>query len=200
MATVASPSDGEPRLARPSRAARRSGAASTTPVTWTKAGLPGPARASAGVPASEAAVSVGVVVLVFGALLLVTGGSLEVLALGVGAVLVVGYVLWARRVVVGDSWVAVRQLGRYHVASADHLRHLELRPTQRGGVLRLHTDDGRVMRLRRVEVASPDVNAAIRDLSGVSSGSTHDRRVEELLDLPYEEGRLRHRYVADMLE
>ncbi len=61
------------------------------------------------------------------------------------------YLAWAHRVVVGADFVAVRQLGRYHVASAHHLCHLELR-AMRGGALCLHTDDGRRMVLRRVEL------------------------------------------------
>ena len=109
------------------------------------------------------------------------------------------YLLWARRVVVGERFVAVRQLGRYHVATVDHVRHLELRPSQRGGVLCLHTDDGRCMRLRRAEVAVPAVNAALRTLAGCSQG-TRDALCEALLELPHEETRIRHRYLADAVQ
>lgn len=199
MTAAATPADSSSRLARPVRAARRAGHASTTPVTWSRSRLPGPAVAQAGVPVSEAVVSLGVVVLVFGALAVVTRAWVVAAVLGAVVLAAVAYVLWARRVVVGESYVAVRQLGRYHVASADRLRHLELKPSQHGGVLVLHTDDGRSMRLRQVEVARPEVNAALRAMADTSSDSTHDRRVEELLDLPYEEHRLRHRYAADLI-
>lgn len=187
-------------MARPPRAARRAGVRSTTPVTWTRRGLPGPVRAEVGVPTSEALVSLLIVVIVFAPPIAISGGSVWFVAAAAVVLAALSYVLWARRVLVGDSWVAVRQLGRFHVASADHLRHLELRPTAHGGVLCLHTDDGRCMRLRRVEVARPDVNAALRELSGVATDTTHDRRVLELLTLPLDETRLRHRYVADLLQ
>jgi hypothetical protein len=166
----------------------------TTGQTWRRATL-GPARASAGVPVSEAVASCTVLALLFVPFALWAGPVLAVVA-GALAVGALSYVLWARRVVVGDSWVAVRQLGRYHVATVDHLRHLELKPSERGGVLRLHTDDGRRMRLRRAEFSDPSVGAALKELWADGDG-THDGRVAELLHLPYEERRIRHRYLAD---
>ncbi|HWG94278.1 MAG TPA: hypothetical protein VNU66_08655, partial [Mycobacteriales bacterium] len=57
-------------------------------------------------------------------------------------------------------------------------------------------DDGRCMRLRRVEVADPQVGAALRAL-WTRAGGTHDPLVEDLLQLPHDGGRLRHRYLAD---
>ncbi len=175
---------------------RRRTAPATTGHVWRRSDLPGRGVARTGVPRSEALVSLGVVVLAFAPVLLWTHGSVwTVLALG-AALAGMGYVLWARRVVVGTSWVAVRQLGRYHVATVDHVQHLELKPSQHGGVLCLHTDDGRCMRLRRVEVAEPGVGAALRSLAA-RHGGTRDGRVEELLELPHEQGRLRHRYLAD---
>jgi hypothetical protein len=41
------------------------------------------------------------------------------------------------------------------------------------------------------------VGAALRALWAGGAG-THDPRVEKLLDLPHEDGRIRHRYLADV--
>lgn len=120
----------------------------------------------------------------------ITGG----ISLVVGAAL-----LRVRRVLLGEDWVAVRQIGRFHIATVDHVKHLELRPSEHGGVLCLHTDDGRCMRLRRVEVIKPEVNAALRELAGRGNG-THDSRVEELLMLTHDDSRIRHRYLADAVQ
>jgi hypothetical protein len=184
-----------PRAAE--RALRRS-ATPTTGRTWLRGKLPLPVVASTGVPVSESVVSCALVALLFIPVLLFTGFATGTwIAAGV-SVAVMSYLLWARRVVVGENYVAVRQLGRYHVATVDHLRHLELRPTQRGGVLCVHTDDGRCMRLRRVETTRPDVKAALRALLE-RDGATRDPMVEQLLDLPHDERRIRHRYLADAL-
>lgn len=181
-----------------SRALRKSTPSSGT-VSWTQAGLPNPPVAKAGVPFAESAMSLAIVVLLFVPVAVVSGFALGAfLAAGV-AVLVTSYLLWARRVVVGERYVAVRQVGRYHIADLDHVRHLQLAPSRKGGVLRLHTDDGRMMRLRRVEVTRPEINAALRAWSGIGQG-THDRHVAELLDLPHDEHRLRHRYLADAVQ
>lgn len=181
-----------------SRALRRT-APPTTGRTWTRAGLPGYPTASAGVPWSESAGSLVALALLFVPLAVWTQGAAWVPITAGLAIAVASYLLWARRVVVGERYVAVRQLGRYHVATVDHLRHLELRPSQRGGVLCLHTDDGRCMRLRRAEVAVPAVNAALRTLADCTEG-TRDPLCEMLLDLPHEESRIRHRYLADALQ
>lgn len=174
-------------------------AAPTTGHTWLRSGLPGYPRASTGVPLSESLSSLVIVGLGFVPVVVWTQASPGAfLTLGI-ALAVMAYVLWARRVVVGEHYVAVRQLGRYHVATVDHVQHLELKPSQHGGVLCLHTDDGRCMRLRRVEVADPAVNAALRSLAA-RHGGTFDSRAEELLGLPHEESRLRHRYLADALQ
>jgi hypothetical protein len=183
----------EPSQRAAARALRRT-ATPTTGRTWRRARL-GPARASVGVPVSEAVTSCTALALLFVPLGLWVGAVPAVVA-GAVAVGLLSYVLWARRVVVGDAWVAVRQLGRYHVATVDHVRHLELKPSQRGGVLCLHTDDGRCMRLRRVELADPAVGAALRDL-WVAGDGTHDPRVAQLLELPHDQRRIRHRYLAD---
>ena len=168
----------------------------TTAATWTRAGLPGRARASAGVPLGEALVSLLVVALLWVPAYVASGRAAWSL-LGAGAsLLVAAYLLRARRVLIGDGWVAVRQVGRFHVATVDHVKHLELRPSQKGGVLCVHTDDGRCMRLRRAEVARPEVNEALRAMAGSGTG-TRDPRVEELLSLTHDESRTRHRYLAD---
>lgn len=188
----------EPSQRAAARAVRRT-AAPTTGRTWTRGGLPGHPVARTGVPVTEALTSLLLVALAFVPVVVWTQASPAAFAtLGVSLV-VMAYVLWARRVVVGDSWVAVRQLGRYHVATVDHVQHLELKPSQHGGVLCLHTDDGRCMRLRRVEVADAKVNAALRTLAE-KHGGTRDARVQELLGLPQDESRLRHRYLADALQ
>jgi hypothetical protein len=184
----------EPSQRAAARAVRRT-ATPTTGRTWRRDRL-GPVRATTGVPVSEAVASCTALALVFVPLALWAGALVAVVA-GALAVGALSYVLWARRVVVGDTWVAVRQLGRYHVATVDHLRHLELKPSERGGVLCLHTDDGRCMRLRRVELADPQVGAALREMWAAGDG-THDDRVEALLGLPHETGRIRHRYLADV--
>jgi hypothetical protein len=180
-----------------SRALRRT-ATPTTGRTWLQSRLPEPVRAKAGVPVSESVSSCTAAALLFVPLGLFVGAGPALVA---GAVVVglLAYVLWARRVVVGDTYVAVRQLGRYHVASVDHVKHLQLKPTQRGGVLCVHTDDGRCMRLRRVELTDPQVNAALRAL-WTRAGGTHDEQVAALLGLPHEERRIRHRYLADAVQ
>lgn len=188
----------EPSQRAAARALRRT-APATTGRAWLRGQLPGHPVAVAGVPVSEALCSLLVVGLLFVPVLVATSAAAgALLALGVSLV-VMAYLLWARRVVVGDSWVAVRQLGRYHVATVDHVQHLELRPSGHGGVLCLHTDDGRCMRLRRVEVAKPSVNAALCALAARHDG-TRDARVEELLQLPHDASRLRHRFLADAVQ
>lgn len=171
----------------------------TTTVSWQRSGLPSYPTATAGVPFSESMVSLLIVVLLCIPVAVWSGFAPWAFITAVAGVLAASYLLWARRVVVGRDYVAVRQIGRYHVASVDHVKHLELRPSQKGGVLCLHTDDGRTMRLRRAEMSRPDVNAALKAMYGTGSG-THDRHVAELLDLPHEEHRLRYRYLADAVQ
>lgn len=179
-----------------SRAARRTlrrTAPRTTARTWRRSGLPGPAVATAGARPAEVATAVAVVVLLFVPVAVWTQaapGAFVALAVALAAVALLA---WARRVVVGHDFVAVRRLGRYHVASADHVRHLELRAMQ-GGALCLHTDDGRCLRLRRSELERPGVAAGLRPLAGCSD-STRDRPVCALLDLAAEDGRVVDRYV-----
>ena len=77
----------------------------------------------------------------------------------------------------------VRQLGRYHVADTDAFRDVRLAPTQYGGTIRVQTDDGRCLRLRRAEYTDPAVNAALRHLCESGQASC-DHAVEELLAMP----------------
>lgn len=172
---------------------------SSTPTTahcWRRTGLPDPHLASIGVPASEIVVSLVLVAFCWAPVVAISQAGWA-LASAVVSLVVALVVIRVRRVVVGTDYLAVRQLGRFHVATTDHVRHLELRPSSRGGVLCVHTDDGRCMRLRRVEVARPDVNAALRQLSGTH---TRDSHVEELLSLEHDDTRLRHRYLADAVQ
>ena len=188
----------EPTQSEAARALRRS-VPQTTGTTWTRAGLPGYPRAQAGVPVSESVTSVSMIALLFVPLVVATQGALWVFLTAGAAVAVASYLLWARRVLVGERYVAVRQLGRYHVATVDHVKHLELRPSQRGGVLCLHTDDGRCMRLRRVEVAKPEINEALQQMAALHEG-TRDGHVERLLEMEHDDSRIRHRYLADAVQ
>jgi hypothetical protein len=180
-----------PRAA--ARALRRS-AAPTTGRAWTTRGLPGAPRATAGVPLSEWVGSYVVVLLMAVPVFVWTQGAAGAYITLAVTLVAMTVLLAGRRVVVGDSWVAVRQLLRYSVATVDHVRHLELRPTQHGGTLCLHTDDGRCVRVRRNEVADEDVAAALRALASQHEG-TRDAHVQSLLGLEHDEQRLADRYL-----
>ena len=170
----------EPSPRAAARSVRRT-APRTTTTTWRRRGLPGAATATAYATVAEVLFGAVVVGLLFVPVLLWTQAAVGALvALGL-ALAAVGHLAWVRRVVVGEDFVAVRQLGRYHVASADHLRHLELRAMQ-GGALCLHTDDGRRMLIRRVELEQDGVAEAMRTLADCGS-STRDRRVCAALGL-----------------
>ena len=179
-----------PRVA--ARRLRRT-APRTTARTWRKQGLPGPATATAYATLPEVLFGAVVVGLLFVPVVVWTQAATGAfVALG-AALLGVAYLAWARRVVVGEDFVAVRQLGRYHVASADHVRHLELRAMQRGALC-LHTNDGRSMLLRRVELEQPGISEALRDLADCGS-STRDSRVCAALSLQEDTDRLLDRYL-----
>lgn len=186
------PADGARPLLRRHRPPR------TSTVTWRRASLPHPQLATVGLPWSEALVSVLVVPLLFVPVVLASNWAWWSFTAAAVLTAIVAYLMWARRVVVGDFYVAVRQLGRYHVATADHLRGLRLRPSQRGGVLVVHTDDGRQMRLRRVEVAHPRVNDALRALA-TSGECARDEDIGYLLAVR-DDLRARHRFLADLYE
>jgi hypothetical protein len=183
------------RQPTPRAAARqlRRTAQRTTTRTWTRRALPGPATATAYATVGEAVFGLVVVGLLFVPVLLWTQAATGAYV-GLGlAVAAIAYLAWARRVVVGEDFVAVRQLGRYHVASADHVKHLELRAMQ-GGALCLHTDDGRRMVIRRVELEQDGVAEAMRSLADCGS-STRDSRVCAALGLEDGGERLLDRYL-----
>jgi hypothetical protein len=140
--------------------------------------------AQAGVPRIETSAYLLLVVAALLPWLLISRGHSAAVLTLVLSLASAGFFLWSRRVVVGHDFVAVRSLLRYRVATASHVRHLELRPTQRGGQLCLHTDDGHCVRLRRAEIDAPAVHEALRALTGCSD-STRDRLTRYLLD-PWE--------------
>ena len=181
-----------PPSARAAERRLRRTAPRTTGRTWSRAGLPGPVVAEAGVTTGEAVTSLVVVGLLLVPVLVWTQLAPAALVALAVSLVAAAVLLRARRVVAGADFVAVRRLGRFHVAHADHLRHLELRAMQ-GGVLCLHTDDGRCMRLRRVELERPALAAALRELADCGS-STRDRRVCALLGL--DDDRVVDRYVV----
>lgn len=180
-----------PRAAE--RQLRRS-AARTTGTAWRRAALPGPAVASTGIGFGTAATSVTAVALLCVPLLVWTQASPAAVLTGAVAVAVATALVTLRRVVVGADFVAVRRTLRYHVATVDHVRHLELR-AMTGGVLCVHTDDGRCMVLRRAELARPAVRDALRALADCGR-STRDARVCAALGLEEDPDRLQDRYLA----
>ena len=131
---------------------------------WRRSALPAPPVAVTGCSRGEAVVVVLVVPLLFGPVFLATGGAAWPIVSCVLLTAAAGYLVWARRVVVGAGYLAVRRLGRYHVASIRHVTGWRVRPAQHGGVVVVLTDDDRRMRIRPVEAGRPQVNAALRSL------------------------------------
>ena len=113
--------------------------------------------------------------------------------------LALSYALCSRRVVVGPGFVAVRKFGPYRLALAESITAGALTESQRGGVLKLHTGDGRTMRLRRVEFTHPEVNQALRAFL-LTTGRRYDERVMQRLDLPWREDFGHHRYLLDAVQ
>jgi hypothetical protein len=184
-----------PSLAAAERTLRRTAAPTTT--TALRLDARHEAVATAGVPAAEAVTSLVLVAVCFVPALVwsrLAAWSLIALAC---ALVVTGCAIRARRLVVGTDFVAVRSLLRYRVASVDHVRHLRLRPTQRGGQLCLHTDDGHCLRLRRVELEDAAVREALRALAGCGS-STRDPLTCALLALEADPGRTRADYRPEL--
>jgi hypothetical protein len=118
---------------------------------------------------------------------------------GVTSVFALSYALWSRRVVVGPEFVAVRKFGPYRLALRESIVEGAMRPSQHGGVLTLHTGDGRVMRLRRIEFTHPDVNRALRQIL-LSTGKPYDSGVMQLLDLPWRADFGHQRYLLDAVQ
>jgi hypothetical protein len=168
-------------------------------TTWRVDGLPTPRSASAGVPFSEGVTSVFIGSLLYVPVALATGYAAWNYAVAAVLVVALSYALWSRRVVVGPSFVAVRKFGPYRVATAESLTSGALIGSQRGGVLKLRTGDGRTMRLRRVEFGKPEVNRALRAFL-LRSGRRYDEGVMQLLDLPWREDFGHHRYLLDAVQ
>lgn len=181
-----------PPSPRAAESALRRSSDRTTASSLTRSGLPGPVVAEAGVPLVEVASYVLVALALSVPLLLWTGFSLVGLLLAAALLAFVSYALWARRVVAGDEYVAVRRLGRFHVARAGNVRHLELSPSSQGSLC-LHMNDGNCMRIRRVEFESPALNSQLRLLAAGAAG-TLDRRTAELLGVEPSGPRIADRY------
>jgi hypothetical protein len=165
---------------------------------WRRSKLPSAPRAVTGLTRSEIVVFILLVPLVFAPVFLWTRTNPIPIALC--AVLTAGmaYLVWARRVVVGDDYLAMRQLGRYHVATIGHVTHWRVRPSQRGGVVVVLTDDEREMRVRHAEVTNPDVNAALHALLA-RSDSPPMAAIQHLLNVE-DSLHTRHRFIADMYQ
>ena len=180
--------------------------ASTEPVdapgsltVWRARDLPTPRTASVGVPLSEGVSSVFAGAVAYIPVALVTGYASWNYPLALVLVLALSYALCSRRVVVGPGFVAVRKFGPFRLAVADSITSGALQPSQRGGVLKLRTGDGRTMRLRRVEFSDPAVNGALRDLV-LKTGRAYDEGVMQHLDLPWRGDFGHHRYLLDAVQ
>lgn len=187
------------------RASRTSGQdgpavdAAPSSTVWSAGALPYPRTAQAGVPFSEGLSSVLVGAVAYIPVALFTDYAWwNYLVAGVLTV-ALSYALISRRVVVGPGFIAVRKFGPFRIATADAITSGALTPSQRGGVLKLRTGDGRVMRLRRVEYSQPAVNAALREFV-IGTGRRYDEGVMLLLDLPWREDFGHHRYLLDAVQ
>lgn len=168
-------------------------------TTWRASGLPRPRTASAGVPLSEGISSVFLGSVLYVPVALATGYAAWNYAVALVLVVALSYALWSRRVVVGPGFVAVRKFGPYRIATAEAVTSGALIDSQRGGVLKLRTGDGRTMRLRRVEFTRPEVNKALRAFL-LNSGRKYDEGVMQRLDLPWREDFGHHRYLLDAVQ
>ena len=123
--------------------------------------LPGPVSSSQGMPWAETAVYVAVVPLLAVPVLLAS--MADALALGTTLLLtaLVSWLCLARRVVIGDGWLADRRFWHYRVSHGQHLRLVELVENGHGGLLRLHLHSGRAHRLRLSEYSSLDARAGL---------------------------------------
>ena len=104
----------------------------------------------------------------------------------------------------GGSWSArssspCAKFGPYRLALAESITSGALTQSQRGGILKLHTGDGRTMRLRRVEFSNPEVNAALRAFI-LRTGRKYNEAVMLRLDLPWREDFGHHRYLLDAVQ
>ena len=168
-------------------------------TVWRSADLPTPWLATAGVPLSEGVSSVLAGAVAYVPVALVSGYAVWNYPVALFLVLALSYALCSRRVVVGEDFVAVRKFGPYRLATADSITSGALQPSQRGGVLKLRTGDGRTMRMRRVEFGDPGVNEALRDLV-LKTGRTYDQGVMIQLELPWRGDFGHHRYLLDAVQ
>lgn len=168
-------------------------------TVWRESGLPSPRTASAGVPFSEGVSSVFLGSILYIPVALATSYAPWNYLVALVLVVALSYALWSRRVVVGPGFVAVRKFGPYRVATADAVTSGALVDSQRGGVLKLRTGDGRTMRLRRVEFTQPAVNKALRAFL-LNSGRKYDEGVMKLLALPWRGDFGHHRYLLDAVQ
>ena len=171
------------------------------PVTtvWRGRDLPQPRTGAVGVPFVEGVTSVFLGSLLYVPVALFTSYTAWNYPVAALLVVVLSYVLWSRRVVVGPSFVAIRKFGPYRVAQASSILAGGMRPSSRGGVLVLNTGDGRTMRLRRVEYTSPAVNGELRRIL-INGDTPYDDRVMAMLDLPWREDFGHHRYLLDAVQ
>lgn len=132
-----------------------------TSTVLTRRALPGPVQASVGMPLAEVAAFVVVVPLLSIPVLLATMGAAWAAGTALVLTAAVGWLCAARRVVVGDGWVADRRLWRYRITHGAELRAVELRDTAHGGVLRLSPHAGRAHRVRLSEVSLPAARTAL---------------------------------------
>ena len=174
-------------------------AADPSQTVWSAAQLPRVRSATVGVPFSEGVASVFIGAIAYLPVGLLTGYSDWNYPVAAALVLALSYAIWSRRVVVGPEFVAVRKFGPYRVASAASVSSGALVNSQRGGVLKLRTGDGRTMRLRRIEFTRPEVNAPLRSFI-LASGRRYDENVMQLLDLPWREDFGHHRYLLDAVQ
>lgn len=151
----------------------------STQSTWKRSELPGEVRAEAGASHSESAVYVGVTLLLLAPLLLWAGLSPLTLGLALVPVAAVTYLLLARRVVVGEGYVAVRRWGKFQVAETANIRHIELCQGQHEGLC-IHLEDGRSVKIRRAELEADGMAEGIKQIAEKSSGSIDTRACEEL--------------------
>jgi hypothetical protein len=175
------------------------GDAAPSLTVWRRSSLPAERTGSVGVPLSEGVASVFIGAIAYIPIALVTGYAAWNYAVAAVLVLGLSYALCSRSVVAGPDFVAVRKFGPYRLALVESISAGALTHSQRGGVLKLHTGDGRTMRLRRVEFSHPEINTALRAFV-LKTGKRYDERVMKLLDLPWREDFGHHRYLLDAVE
>ena len=173
--------------------------AASSLTVWRTRDLPQPWTASAGVPLSEGVTSVFIGAIAYVPVALVSGYAGWNYPVAAVLTALLSYALCSRKVVVGPDFVAVRKFGPYRLARAEAIASGALTPSQRGGVLKLQTGDGRTMRLRRAEFSNPPVNAALRELV-LRTGRRYDAGVMLQLELPWRGDFGHHRYLLDAVQ